>query len=83
MGAWRRLAPAVSRERRSKRMPTIRDTLTAKLERLRDKKARLQAEAVAVQAEIDRLKATKDALTPADDVKLADLQAVGVIKPCD
>lgn len=64
-------------------MATVREVLKAKLERLRDKKARLVSEAQSLQDEIGALKTELDALAPIDEDRLARLQALAVIKAED
>jgi hypothetical protein len=64
-------------------MGSVRDQLRARLDRLRERKARLVAETLAVQAQIDDQKATLDALTPADEQTLARLQGIGIIEAKD
>lgn len=61
-------------------MATVRDALKARLDRLREKKARLVAETTALQAQIDSQKAELDGLTPAAEDTLARLQGLGVIE---
>ena len=64
-------------------MATVREVLKAKLERLRDKKARIVAEAQIVQGDIDALKGELDTITPTDEARFARLQALAVIKAED
>ena len=64
-------------------MLTVRDVVTSRLQRLRDKKRRLQDEVAVVQAEIDRLTAIKDGLTPPIETTLATLADAGVIQAAD
>jgi hypothetical protein len=64
-------------------MGSVREQLRARLDRLRERKARLVAETLAVQAQIDDQKATLDALTPADESTLARLQGIGIIEAKD
>jgi hypothetical protein len=64
-------------------MGSVREQLRARLDRLRERKARLVAETLAVQAQIDDQKATLDALTPADEQTLARLQGIGIIEDKD
>jgi hypothetical protein len=64
-------------------MGSVRDQLRARLDRLRERKARLVAETLAVQAQIDDQKATLDALTPSDEQTLARLQGIGIIEAKD
>jgi hypothetical protein len=64
-------------------MGSVREQLRARLDRLRERKARLVAETLAVQAQIDDQKATLDALTPADEQTLARLQGIGIIEAKD
>lgn len=63
--------------------PTVRDTLKARLQRLKDKKQRLVNEQAACQVELDAVKAELDGLTVADEDKLARLQQLAVIKAED
>lgn len=64
-------------------MATVREVLTNKIQRLRDRKQRLQADIVEINALIDQLQALKDGLTAGDEDKLAQLQGVAIIKAED
>jgi chromosome segregation ATPase len=64
-------------------MGSVREQLRARLDRLRERKARLVAEVTAIQAQIDDQKATLDALTPSDEQTLARLQGIGIIEAKD
>ena len=64
-------------------MLTVRDSLTARLQRLRGRKAHLQAELAEVNAKIDDVQALRDALTVGEETLLATLADLGVIKAED
>lgn len=64
-------------------MPTVREAIFARLQRLQDKKARLVAEAQSIQSEIDALKAERDTLTQAEEDRFIRLQALAVIAAKD
>lgn len=61
-------------------MPTTRDALTAKIRRLNEQIDRLQVKITALKSERATAIAERDALTLADEAKLASLQATGVVK---
>lgn len=64
-------------------MATVREVLTAKIQRLVQKRQQLVQLAQEIQAEIDQLRAERDALVVADEDRLARLQALGVIEAKD
>ena len=61
-------------------MATVRETVTARIRSLMDRKQHLASEIVRIQAEIDALVAERAGLTSADDDKFARLQALSVIR---
>jgi FtsZ-binding cell division protein ZapB len=61
-------------------MPTVREILKLKIDRLQERKARLLADVTAVQASIDALQAERATLTQADDDRIGRLVALGAVK---
>jgi hypothetical protein len=57
-----------------------REALTARIRFLRERKDRLQLRLDAITAEIAGLVAQRDALTPAEETTLANLQGTGVVR---
>lgn len=64
-------------------MATVREILTAKIQRLRQKRQMAVDNAQSLQAEIDALVAERDGLTQNDEDRCARLQALGVIEAKD
>ena len=64
-------------------MTTVREALTAKINRMQERKAALQADIAVLNTKIADLRAERDALTPADDDRFARLQSLEVIKATD
>ncbi len=61
-------------------MPTVREVLTARIQRLVGKRQHAVELAQTLQSEIDAARAELAALSGVDEGKLARLQAIGVIK---
>lgn len=61
-------------------MTTTRDALTMKIRRLNEFIDRLQTKITAAKSERATLIAERDALTQADEARLASLQTAGVVK---
>lgn len=64
-------------------MPTVREVLKARIDRLQERKARLVLEAQTLQIEIDALQAERVSLTASHDDLFQRLQALGVMKAED
>lgn len=64
-------------------MPTVREVLTARIQRLRQKKQQAVDLVQSLQAEIDALVLERDTLTLADEDRCARLQSLGVIEARD
>jgi len=64
-------------------LPTVRAVLTAKIQRLQQKKQQAVATAQECQVQIDVLRDLRDNLTPGEETKLAELQTLSVIKAED
>lgn len=64
-------------------MPTVREVLTNRIQRLRQKRQQAVDLAQSLQADIDALVAARDGLTTADETHCAMLQSLGVIEARD
>lgn len=61
-------------------MPTVREALKAKIDRLQERKARLTVDVAALQAQIDALQAERALVTQADDDRVTKWASLGVLK---
>jgi hypothetical protein len=59
---------------------SARSVLLGKLQALRDRKARIQADLDKVNTDIDDLVSLRDALSPAEEARVIELVRAGVLK---
>ena len=64
-------------------MPTVREALTVRIDRLTARHTVLQAELATIGQQIADLTTQLNALRPVDDAVLAKLQELGVLKATD
>ena len=64
-------------------MPTVREALTVRIDRLTARRTVLQAELATIGQQIADLTTQLNALRPVDDAVLAKLQELGVLKATD
>lgn len=59
---------------------SVRAALTAKLKTLRARADQLRAEARGVSDAADRIEAARDGITDAEDVRIQELETLGVLR---